>query len=173
MSAEPSRKKAYGIDLRWRMVYQRIAMNLRLQKFARNLNVALSTVHRVCKQFKQTGSVVPRCRSERDELRKFDEHTELYIVGLVLPRPSMYLREICQEAFDAFHCRVSPNTICRLLRKRGITRKKIRQVALQSCGELCGAFMAQCFLLKREMFVWVDETGSDARNHVRKDGYAL
>ncbi len=33
--------------------------------------------------------------------------------------------------------------------------------------------MAQCMLYKREMFVWVDESGSDARNHVRKFGYAL
>ena len=27
MSAEPGRKKAYSSDLRWRVVYQRIAMN--------------------------------------------------------------------------------------------------------------------------------------------------
>ena len=33
--------------------------------------------------------------------------------------------------------------------------------------------MAQCFLFKREMLVWVDETGSDARNQMRKFGYAL
>ena len=34
------------------------------------------------------------------------------------------------------------------------TRKKIRQVALQRSRELRGAFMAQCFLLKRDMLVW-------------------
>jgi hypothetical protein len=33
--------------------------------------------------------------------------------------------------------------------------------------------MAQSFLFQRNMFVWIDETGSDARNHVRKYGYAL
>ena len=33
--------------------------------------------------------------------------------------------------------------------------------------------MAQCTLFKRDMFVWIDETGSDARDHIRKFGYAL
>ena len=33
--------------------------------------------------------------------------------------------------------------------------------------------MAHSFLMKREMFVWVDETGSDRRTHLRKFGYAL
>ena len=42
-------------------------------------------------------------------------------------------------------------------------RKKIRQVALQRSSELRGSFMAQCFLLKREMLVWVDKTGSMAQ----------
>lgn len=173
MSAEPCRKKAYANDLRWRVIYQRIGLHLPFEKIARNLNVATSTAHRICKLFEQTGSVDPRCRPDRDYPSSFDEHTELYIVGLVLSRPSIYLSEVCKEAFDAFHVSVSPSTICRLLRKRGITRKKIRQVALQRCEALRGAFMAQCFLFKREMFVWVDETGSDARNRIRKFGYAL
>ena len=47
MSAEPGRKTAYSNDLRWRIVYQRIAMNLPLVKIAQNLNVAVSTVHRI------------------------------------------------------------------------------------------------------------------------------
>ena len=33
--------------------------------------------------------------------------------------------------------------------------------------------MAQRTLFKRDMFVWIDETGSDARDHIRKFGYAL
>ena len=33
--------------------------------------------------------------------------------------------------------------------------------------------MAQTFLFKREMFVWVDETGTDKRDQLRKYEYAL
>ena len=52
-SAEPSRKRAYGNDLRWRIVYQRIAMNLPYQKVAENLNVYTSTAHRIFSRFMQ------------------------------------------------------------------------------------------------------------------------
>ena len=68
---------------------------------------------------------------------------------------------------------MSPSTVCRLLRSYGFTRKKIRQVASQRCASLRGAFVAQCHLLDVNMFVWIDETGSDARNRIRKYGYAL
>ena len=173
MSAEPCRKKAYSSDLRWRIVYQCIAMHLPFEKIARNVNVATSTAHCIFKLFEESGCVDPHHRPDRDDLKSFDEHTELYIVGLILARPSMYLSEVCQEAYEVFHLRLSPSTICRLLQKRGITRKKIRQVALQRREALRGAFMAHCFLFKREMFVWVDKTGSDARNSLRKFGYAL
>lgn len=33
--------------------------------------------------------------------------------------------------------------------------------------------MAQCFMFSRNMFVWVDETGADSRDHIRKYGHAL
>ena len=168
MSAKPCRKKAYSSDLRWRIVYQCIGMHLPFEKIARNVNVATSTAHRIFKLFEESGCVDPYRRPDRDDLKSFDEHTELYIVGLILARPCMYLSEVCQEAYDAFHLRVAPSTICRLLRKRGITRKKISQVALQPHYK---GVLWHTFLLKREMFLWVDETGSDAL--LRKFGYAL
>ena len=68
---------------------------------------------------------------------------------------------------------VSSSTICQLLRAYGLTRKKIQQVALQRCYSLRGAYLANCFLFYPEQFVFIDETGSDARNHVRKYGYAI
>ena len=72
-----------------------------------------------------------------------------------------------------FGIEISPSTVCRTLKRYGLTRKKIRQVALQRSSKLRGSFMAQCFLLKREMLVWVDETGSDSRDNARRCGYAL
>ena len=33
--------------------------------------------------------------------------------------------------------------------------------------------MSEAFLFRKEMFVWVDETGCDKRDQVRKYGYAL
>ena len=172
-SAEPYRKKAYSVDLRWRVVYQRIAINLPFNDIARNLNIATSTAYRTYMLFEITGQVDPVDRSSgREELRKLDRSGELYtyVIGFVLENPSIYLHEVCQEVKDLA---ISPSTICKLLKRYGVTRKKIRQVAKQRCDALRGAFMAQTFLLKREMFVWVDETGTDKRDQLRKYGYAL
>ena len=46
-------------------------------------------------------------------------------------------------------------------------------MALQRSVAYRGAFMSEAFLFRKEMFVWVDETGCDKRDQVRKYGYAL
>ena len=149
-------------------------MNLTFERIGQNLGIATSTAHRVYALFEQTGTVDPRSHSTlREELRSLSTHEEIYVVGLILNSPSLYLKEVCRDVGEIFHISVSQPTICRVLRRYGVTRKKIRQVALQRCESLRGAFMAQCLLFKRDTFVWVDETGSDRRNCVRKFGYAL
>ena len=85
---------------------------------------------------------------------------------MILHEPALYLGELCQQVHDIFDLEVSPATICFLLKRYGVSRKKIRQVAKQRCDSLRGAFMAHCFLFKRNMFVWVDETGTDNRDHI-------
>ena len=72
-------------------------------RISRNLNIAPSTAHHMCKQFNESGSIASHYGSERKELRLLDEHMELCSVGLVMSKSSMYLHEVCQEAFN---CRV-------------------------------------------------------------------
>ena len=50
---------------------------------------------------------------------------------------------------------------------------KVKQVALQRCSELRRAFMAHLSLFSRDQLVWVDETGSNTRDHARRYGYAI
>ena len=90
-------------------------------------------------------------------------------MGIILEN----LYEVCEEISESLHISVSPSSICRLLRACGITRKKIGQVALQRCAALRGAYTTQCLMFRPDMFVFVDETGSDRRNSMRKYGYAL
>lgn len=171
-SAEPDRKAPYSCDLRWRMVYQKIAMNFRAADIASNLNVSLSTVHRILLRFLRTGNVTPSKRYCKYNC-SFTEEEELYIIGLVYDCPSMYLDEMACEIEKLLHVKVSLATICRLLKRYGITRKKIRQVALQRCYELRGMYMAHIFNFDVNMLVWLDETGTDKRDQLRKYGYAL
>ena len=78
-----------------------------------------------------------------------------------------------KKIFDVLGLTVSVSAICRLLRSYGITRKKVRMVALQQSAALQGAFMAHCYMFSIDKFVWVDKTGSDRRDQLCKYGYSL
>lgn len=76
------------------------------------------------------------------------------VIGVVLANPSMFLYELCSEIKELYDIDVCPSILCRLLRVHGMTRKRIRQVALQvalqRCDHLRGAFTSQCLFFRPE-----------------------
>ena len=74
MSAEPTRTAPYANDLRWRVIWQRIALDLPFRTIAKNLCKAVGTVHNIFKRFRATGEVDPKPAIRRDSLRKLDCH---------------------------------------------------------------------------------------------------
>ena len=174
MSAEPCRKRAYHSDLRWRIVWKKLAMGLTYQQIAVRLNIAASTARSVYSLFELTGDVQPKLvNGPRRDQRKLNEQMELFVLGLILENPCLYLSEIGKMVEDASGIRVSEATVCRTLKQHGFTRKRVRQVAAQRSDSLRGSFMAQVLLYRPELFVWMDETGCDRRNCMRKFGYAI
>ena len=172
-SAEPGRRTPYANDLRWRVVYQRLVHKLAFGEIAKNLSISTSTAHRYFARFEATGQVEPSGPAGVSSLKLLDKSTELYVVGLIMQRPDLYITEIRNELYRLHRITVSSSTICRLLRSYGLSRKKLRHVATQRCDLLRGQFLAQCFNFTADMFVWVDESGSDARNHARRYGYSI
>ena len=57
MSVEPHRTMAYNPDIRWRMVYQRVVLDLPFRTISQNLCVDVSTVRRTVTLFINTNSV--------------------------------------------------------------------------------------------------------------------
>ena len=152
-STEPGRKTAYSVDIRWRVVWQRLAKELSFREIARNLNISLGTAHNIWERFVQTGEVDANKQPLREDLRKLDEYHELLIVGLILEKPHLYLREIRQYLFNATGVEVSDASVCRIIRKHGMTKQKMRQVALQRCSELRARFMAEICWFSTDKFV--------------------
>ena len=143
------------------------------REIAKRLQIACSTAHRIYMRFEETGDVSPVGVADKHSMRKLDEHHELLILGLVADNPCLYLRELSQLIFDATGVRTSESTVCRVLRRNGFTRKKVQQVAKQRCVQYRALFMARVLNFSSDMFVWVDETGSDARANIRKFGYSI
>ena len=170
-SAEPTRRAAYSQDLRWRVVWQRLALDLRYLLIARNLNISVGTAHNIFKLFEATGDVEPKKPIPREH--KLDGHHELYIIGLILHFPTLQLSELVDKVAEISGTLVSVSTMCRLLAKYGFTRKKVQQIALQRRLDLRASYMASIFTYCKEMFVFLDETGTKLKDMLRQYGYAI
>ena len=49
-SAEPARTTAYSPDIGWRVVWQRLGMDLTFKQIAQRLQIAVGTAHRIFKR---------------------------------------------------------------------------------------------------------------------------
>ena len=67
--------------------------------------------------------------------------------------PGLYLRELCQYIYTATGTNVSGSTVCRVLQKNELTRKKIVHIAKQRCLEYWGKFMAEILQYPPEWLV--------------------
>ena len=174
-SCQPQRTAAYDEDLRWRMIYQHYGLELSYKKIADNLSVDPSTVQRAIQYFEATGSVSKAAypKGHSHPFKKLTSIDEFLILELVLERPGIHLDEIKQELCEQTGTEISLSTICNFLHKNGFTRQKLIKVAIEKNEELRTKFRADVSLFKPEMFVFVDETGSDRRDTMRKFGYSL
>ena len=93
-SCESSRSSAYSSDLRWRIVWQRLAHSLPAKQVALNLNLNLnvSTVNRIVRTFEAIGSVDKKSYDSVRSFRKITEPAKLFIIYLVMDRPGVLLR---------------------------------------------------------------------------------
>ena len=130
---QTDRTQAYDEDLRWRMVYQRYALELTYREIATNLNVDPSTVQRVVQQFEESRTVMkdPYPKGHNHPSQILTEVDELLIIHLVLDRPSIYLHEIQKELAETTGTAIFVPTLCNFLHKNGFSRKKLGRVALQ------------------------------------------
>ena len=76
---------------------------------------------------------------------------------LIVECPTFFLHEICSEVHKFSGKSVSESTVCHVLRRHGLTRKKVRMVALQICQYLRAMFMAEVLLCNRDLSVTYHE----------------
>ena len=88
----------------------------------------------------------------------------------MLDSPKLYLHKVCHHVKDITNTEVFPATISKLLARHGITLKKIQHVVLQRF-DYRGLFIAHISFFP-EGSVWVDETGCDNREMLRKFGHS-
>ena len=161
----------YTTDLRYRIVWLSLVHNASPTAISRLLHVSSRTVTRYVELFNGTGDVLPRARCNGPR-RLLGQHEQLILLRLILESPGIYLYEVQRELHD-HGIDVSTSTICRTLRFMGCTRQRIQRVALQRSDECRARFMAEISMYDPSMLVWIDETGCDRRNSLRRCGYSV
>ena len=170
-SAEPGKTVAYSDDLRWRVVWQRLGKEKPCRDIAEIVNIGLGAVHNIWRLFEHSGQVTAK-KSQPME-RVLDEHSELLILGILAAEPDIYLSELRLHLQEVTGLEVSNSSMCRTIKRLGYTRKKVCQIALQRSAELRARFLAEVLMFPAEMFVWVDESGCQKKDGIRRFGYAL
>ena len=172
-SCETTRSNAYSNDLRWKIVWQRLALTIPAKRVARNLCVDQSTVYRICNNFATTGTVDKKDYPAAAAFRKLTEPAKYFILHLVLQQPGIYLREIQNELNLQLGVDISASALCVFLHKAGFTRQRLQLYAIQRDEVLRVQFAEDVSLYSREMLIFIDETGTDRRDALRSKGYSL
>ena len=164
---------AYSEDLRWRVVWLYLYMDVAADDISRLLHISERSVYRYVQRFKSTGEV-RKCHKTNGPACILSEHEELIIVNSMLSSPGIYLRELQQHLSHSTGRWIHESTICRCLKRLGMSRQKIQHIALQRCDSKRAEFIANVMMVfESSLCVWVDETGCDRRNAQRKYGYGI
>lgn len=140
-----------------------------------NLNVDASTVCRIVQTFNASGTVEKKRYPHGDghHLQRTTIHDEHLILELVAENPSMYLRELQGCMCESTGTIISTSTICNLLHKNGFSRQKLTRIAGQRNDVLKAQYVFDIRIFSPDMLVFVDETGTDRCDTLRRYGYSL
>lgn len=162
----------YSLDFRWRIIWLTIIQRQSPTTVARQMCICEKSVRRYQKLFWQTGDVSPKMQRHGPEAL-FGEFEQLTLLRLIGDNTGIYLSELQDRLYDILGVYVSIATICKTLKRMGCCRRVIRHVAKQRSDQLRAHFMAEMSAYDPEMFIWIDESGCDKRNAMRKYAYTV
>lgn len=153
------------------MIWQKEVLGLESSQVAANLGVDTTTVWRIVKLFRETGDVQKKVQP--GAIKVLTSVAEFILISEVLEHPGIMLHELQAKLFEQTGIAVCISTICRFLHRSGFSHQKLRIVAIQRDDFLRSQFAYDVSIYEPEMLIFLDETGSDKRNTIRRHGYSL
>jgi transposase len=118
---------AYSIDLRQKIL-RACERQLGSQRTIADIfGVSLAFVEKVLRQYRSTGDIAPKSRAGGQKLR-LDAAAEAVVRRLVRDHPDATLEELCTRVAAETGVRVSVPTMCRVLQRWRLPRKKSRSM---------------------------------------------
>ena len=140
-------------------MFQHCLCGLSVRQVAKQNFVSPSTVERLVYKYRTTGEVVSLQDKHGPDI-KLSSQEELIVLELFLSKPGIYLREVQQELFDATRTWVHCSTLCRTAKPLGLTKQKMRRVAIRRSDVVRAEYMSEMSAFDPNMLVFIDETGS-------------
>ena len=163
--------RGYSKDLRWRIIWKYL-QNRSPGDISKELYVCTRTVLRYIYLFNTTGDISPRLQ-RHGPLPTMNEFEDVTLLEMLLSEPSMYLREVQHKLEYITGAYYDCSTICRAIKRLGMTRQKMRHVAIQRCDVQRARYISEIMDFNPKTLIFIDETGSNRRNTIRKYGYSL
>lgn len=108
---------------------------------AKEMYVSQSSVERFVHLYQTTGDVKPKEQKHGPD-RMLNDLEELTILQSLLNKPGIYLREVQEDLWNSTGKWASCATICRTVKRLGLTRQKMKKVAIQRSDVLRGQYLA-------------------------------
>lgn len=114
--------KAYTTDFREKIVETYENEPISQRQLAKRFRVSLGFVIKLLKQHRETGELSPKTSPGRPRLMS-QEQMEC-VKALVEAKNDITLEELCSELNQRFQITVSESTMCRVMKRLNLTRKK-------------------------------------------------
>ena len=148
-------------------------MELAISRQQKKLGVDKSTVSRIRQKWLASGSLTKKTYTKDRTYRKLTTPAQLLVLHLVIERPGVLLHELKKELLEVLMLEINVSTLRRFLHISGFTRQRLCCIVLQRDDFLRQKFNLGVSVYDTDMFVFLDETGADQRNILRKYGYSM
>lgn len=115
--------KAYSLDLRQKIVDVYTQGNISQRQLAKRFRVTLSFIQKLLKQYRETGTIGPKIRTEQTPTKLTSEQLEL-LQDFVKANNDATLNEIRAQLEEKAGVLISRSTVASMLQKLNLTLKK-------------------------------------------------
>ena len=98
---------------------------------------------------------------------------QLFILYLLLEKSGVYLHEITADIKCTLGLDLNEGAMCKFLSKIGFAHQRLATYTLQQDEDLYHQYVADVSLYAQDTLVFIDETGTNGTDTIRKFGYSL
>ena len=154
--------KPYSTDFRAKIVATKHKTNQSIEQIANRFQVSYSFVRKLLKRYEATGSVEPKPHGGGKPAKINPQQIEI-VIQLVEEDNDATLQQLCDRLQEKTRMKVSVPTMCRLLQRLELTRKKKTLHASEAESERVQKLRKEYWTtigeVKLSDLVFIDETG--------------